>query len=317
MNKDLYIAALDNINAGDGFKEKTAQAMREALSEKPKSKAAKIRVKKSFGIAGLLFAFLVMMIFVPPLINRDSHYCDQDCDECGFEVSPLMEYNYGYYERLSEDFLRRVGFAGKVTEDDLGEQIMVLSQNSIDLPDYFGYQVYEYKPVNSKALLVVDKNGEFELFGFCNFFAVENSGSNILEVYNIQSSADIDRIEVIWPYGKNARGQVQEDVLNIIRNKEFIDRFITNYREMTDVSDEYYQAISDRERAKDNIDDVFINGISHVWYLNRSRYLDIKLKNGLSLRLAFYPEIGPYLTGYTAAYRIGDDLYNELLQVSQ
>lgn len=218
------------------------------------------------------------------------------------EPITLFEYNNAYYEYFDENYLKENGIYKDIGVDDLGNEIYILPSGVIGHDKgYNNCKVYEYKSVNSNALVVVDKKGDYQVFGFCNFIDDKpNDAKRILEVFNVTKADDIVSIEEIAPYEKNILGVTTPKVLKVHKDREFIERFYTEYESMIDVGNDTYQ------------NDVFADVTEEQWqdgydeYLKGRKDFHLNLKNGLKIKLDFYPEIG-YMDGYLANYKISDE----------
>lgn len=221
-----------------------------------------------------------------------------DCSE----PITLFEYNNAYYEYWDVDYLKKIGIYQKVTVDDLGNEIFVLPTGVIGHDEgYDNCKVYEYKPVNCNALVVVDKNPEYQIFGFCNFIDDKpTDGKRILEVYNITSADDIISIKEISPLEKNIFGITTPKILKVHKDREFIERFYTEFASITDVGNETY------------CNDLYANATEEQWQdiyeesIKGMRNFYLSFKNGLKIELSFYPETG-YMKGYLAYYKLSDE----------
>ena len=243
----------------------------------------------------ILWSLFLALIFNGCSINKNTK------DKCTEPIT-VFEYNNAYYEYFNIDYLKENGLYKNITTDDLGNEIFVLPSGVISHDKgYDNCKVYEYTPVNSNALVVVDKNGEYQVFGFCNFIDDKpTDGIRILEVYNVTDSNDIITIEEISPYEKNFLGTTTPKILNVHTDRKFIERFYTEYKNMIDVGNETYQ------------NDAFSNVTEEQWqsgydeYLKNQKDFHLTLKNGLKIKLSFYPEIR-YMRGYVANYKISDE----------
>lgn len=253
-----------------------------------------------------------IVIFLLGTIYIKSLGKDKDCDCC--KPTTLLEYNNAIYELLDNEYLEKIGFDNDITETDLGEKLITINANNIDAPnnEYLGCNVYEYKPVDCQGLIVVDKQGEYQLFGFCNFLDTDDvkiDAIQNLKVFNVTSSEDILNIDIINPYNKNILGITNSKILKNISDSEIIKKFYNEYKNMKDVGRDYYN-----EAFKGITEEDWQNGYDE--YLEGQLNLCLNYRNGLSTTLSYYPATG-YLDDRLSHYKLSEEFMNFLNDISK
>lgn len=242
---------------------------------------------------------VLWLLFVVAIISGCSGLKSKDSSKGEVEPITVFEYNNAYYEYFDDEYLKVHDIYRDITSEDLGNEIYVIPALTIGHDSgYDNCKVYEYRAFNSNAVVVVDKNGEYQVFGFCNFIDDQpNHGIRILDVYNVTSADDIVSIEEFSPYAVNKMGITIPQVINVYTDKEYIERFYTEYKNMIDVGFDQYE----EDAFGDVTDEQWQNGYDE--YLEDQRDFYLNLKDGLRIKLSFYPKIG-YMDGYLAHYKI-------------
>lgn len=261
----------------------------------------------------IMYTVIFSIILLIGIIFIISLKLNKECDCCK-PVPAVLKYNNAIYELLDNEYLEKIGFDNDITETDLGEKLITINANIINdsNKEYLGCNVYEYKPVKSLGLIVVDKQGEYELFGFCNFIDTDDIKTDAiqnLKVFNVTSSVDILSIDIINPYNKNILGITKPKILKNITDSEIIKKFYNEYKNMKDVGRDFYN-----EAFKGITEEDWQNGYDA--YLKGQLNLCINYKNGLSTTLSYYPVIG-FLDDRLSHYKLSEEFMSFLNEVSK
>ncbi|WP_105614749.1 hypothetical protein [Vallitalea okinawensis] len=250
---------------------------------------------------------ILMLLLISTIVSGCSRIMRKDTSKGEVEPITLFEYNNAYYEYLDDEYLEVHDIYREITQEDLGDEIYEIPSGTIGHDSAYDHsKVYEYKAFNSNAIVVVDKKGLYQVFGFCNFIDDQpNDAKRILEVYNVTSPEDIVCIEEFSPYAVNKIGITVPQTVNIFKDKEYIEHFYSEYKDMKDVGSDQYE----EDAFGDVTEEQWQNGYDA--YLEGQRDFYLNLTNGLRIKLSFYPEIG-YMDGYLAHYKITEE-FSEFL----
>lgn len=219
------------------------------------------------------------------------------------EPLTILTYNNAYYELADKNYLKKLGLKNEIKATDLGDMVLTINQENLSAPDleaYLGGKVYTYKPVDGKGLLIVEKQGAYQPFIFCNFLkgeypdkqrvdAIEN-----MEVLGINSPSDIIKVEILDPYSKTIFGNPKK--IKEIMDPETITKIYLDYKKMKDLT----SYIFDIEVKK--CDSGRWKGDTRK-HTNDKRDIKLYLKNGLYTKLSYYPTIS-FIEDRMSYYRV-------------
>lgn len=304
-----YKEELNSIKASDDFKTEVKKCMLDEI--KSNNRRHYIAFKY---VTGSMLLFLLISFAG---INIHNKFLTKTQDEDEDLVGTVLTFNNAYYEKFPKnrkDLLKRYALPEKISKDDIGELIGVINEEDIGEKEYVGANIYEYKPIDSLAIIIVDFNGDYEYFVFCNFLKgmarddIRTDTKQNLELYNIKSSQDITQIDVIYEKEKHFKGYVPI-VTNTISDPIDIQRFYDEYKEMKDIGREYYADINEGVT-----EEMWQNGYDE--YLKGSCTFRVKLKNGLFFDIGYYP-VTKHFEDTLSHYRLTDEFVEFLNVYSQ
>ncbi|MDF2567299.1 MAG: hypothetical protein K0R90_755 [Oscillospiraceae bacterium] len=213
------------------------------------------------------------------------------------------------YRILSQDSLKTFGFSEMIDKKDIGSLITTIksgSNRTYDDKSLVGSKVYEYKPVGSQAVVVVNQKGKNELYMFSSFISYQQNqdedASEYLKLYNIKSEQDISKIEI-----NSFAGPEERDPNKTIEDRDLIAKYYKGYKNLKNSSDEYFKQLykpsQDNSLPKVDVPPDYgdnqteIQGVAPASpgmasdALNNSSWIRVYLKSGIYMETTYYPNI--------------------------
>lgn len=202
------------------------------------------------------------------------------------------------YKQFSESEYKYYGIENTLKKSDFGEFIGTIkeigsySDSAVSAPcsqepTLNGYEVYFYKPVNCKAIIIVYGNDHCSLFRFSCFTKNGFSFADEYKVFNVSSSDDIERVAytVRIPEGplivKTAEGNISAETE--INSFFSITKKLKSYTHNTLTgSPEWLNDAREKHKQLNEDKQIYIEA-------------SVILKNGLSMSISYQPNLG---TGY-------------------
>ena len=119
------------------------------------------------------------------------------------------------YRRLNKQERSSLGIR-VITQNDLDEKIGILTDENCEDASLVGSKIFRHKKIDCDALFVVEYNGEFVPYAFDDFKNPIHDFSEILSIYGINSSLDIEKITTSTTYS-------DEEIQKTVTEAEQID----------------------------------------------------------------------------------------------
>lgn len=181
----------------------------------------------------------------------------------------LLEYDGLTYEQVEEtEEFSALGLAAPLSPADCGEKVAVLTE---------GVTLYRLQRSDTRALLVAEKGGAFELYRFCYFAgSAEHTGGEILEV--ITDGTSLAGVDCYGNTGGWSR---------LLRSTEELEQFKTLFASLHSVKDPDETRSQMEQTAWDTM-------------------ITLRCKNGLTFHLSVYSTLKA-AAGFRTVYDLPGD----------
>lgn len=323
MNQNDLITSLNKIKPELGADERM---LRRVLAYQP-PKHTTVRFVTPYAAAAALLCLVAIGLFAFPWSNSlpmTPVTSDGGAISSNSEIAVALEsfvFDGKRYSKLTNETLSEMGIQQPSGEKELGALLGTLDAG--EGSTLSGSKIYAYPPLSAPAVVVVEKNGGYELFLFSSFTAYEENSdedaADYLSVYGIKSADDLSKVEVYtYPTATS-------EVLSHTLKKEEQDIFYDGFSKLKNASGAYFKTLGitsseSREGAWQEFSDSstvryeFVpsnDALSAASSKNGDKpsnaasyegsaggkleggiRLNIIAKNGLSFDMWFYPRIG-------------------------
>jgi len=211
-----------------------------------------INLKKVIPLFAIVLLITGVLITYSLLSNKDTDQKTEDDSEesTNLDMADIAQVKDQFmidnksYIILSEEQKSEFGLRNTINESDIGDMLTTIT-TSVDA-DLIGSEVYTYLPVAGEAVVAVKTGNNYKLFRFFTFESYNNNQdedvSAYLELYGINSAADIEKIQFIG-HSEEAKIEGRLDIINEITDNDKITEFYKFYSAIKNSSDNYFDKL--------------------------------------------------------------------------
>ena len=301
MNKKEFKTSIDKLEPTEAQKNKMFDNIVNKVGGK--SKPAHKKIDYKIAAVSALAAVVCLTIIIYPMFNKSQDVNPKPSSTKSnvnaeiAQVTNQFEFEGKLYVKADKEYIEEWMLDNTSLTSRKGSLLGTIDKS----PDksLLECNIYSYMPLNSDAVIIVDKNNSLELFRFVSFESyMDNSDEDAamyLDVYNIKSHDDIHKIEIFrYPTATSI------ELTRTVTDKELIKEFYEGFAALKNSSDRYFDAISNYSTPKPMRTPTLTDSgyITHPYEgaaskaLGNTRAIKIYFTNGLNYETQFYPNIG-------------------------
>lgn len=265
------------------------------VNEKYICEAAEYTYKKLSTLRWVTAACLLIILAVSvPIISRMDITLDKNNP---LEEMQIIDFNNAYYEVVQDkSVLKRLGIKGNADKSMIGEHIAYLvkeypndeKSQYIATSEITNLELFYYKENPCKAISILRDNDKYFWVAFCNYHTKSNESmpfEEILKVYNINSPDDIASISELKTGWFEHEGKS-------VTEREAIARFYNALISLKAYSNDEFQRMTFSDDS----------GSIYTQFADSTRYLLIKTKTGVSIKIQYSMKYGWVVGSSTLSY---------------